>query len=166
MMCPKTYFINSSPPGQNGRHFADNILPMNFSEWKVFCILIKISLKFLPNSPINDNPVLFKIMAWRRIGDKPLSEPMLTRFTWRIYAALGGDELTHLGWVLHICISKWTIIGIWTNAGILLIEILTTNFNETSIKIDTFPFSKVHLKMLPGKWQPFCLGFSVLTEIS
>ena len=29
-------------------------------------------------------------MAWCRIGDKPLSEPMLTRFT----AALGGDELT------------------------------------------------------------------------
>ena len=34
-------------------------------------------------------------MAWRRIGDKPLSEPMLTRFThWRIYAALGGDGLS------------------------------------------------------------------------
>ena len=32
-------------------------------------------------------------MAWRRIGDKPLSEPMLIRFTDCIYAALGGDEL-------------------------------------------------------------------------
>ena len=33
-------------------------------------------------------------MAWRRIGDKPLSEPMLTQLTaWRIYAALGGAEL-------------------------------------------------------------------------
>ena len=32
-------------------------------------------------------------MAWRRIGDKPLYEPMQTRFT-HIYAALGGDELT------------------------------------------------------------------------
>ena len=30
-------------------------------------------------------------MAWRRIGNKPLSEPMLTRFT-DAYAALGGDE--------------------------------------------------------------------------
>ena len=33
-------------------------------------------------------------MAWWRIGDKPLSEPMLTQFT-DIYAALGGDELNH-----------------------------------------------------------------------
>ena len=31
-------------------------------------------------------------MAWRRIGDKPLPEPMLTRGT-DIYATLGGDEL-------------------------------------------------------------------------
>ena len=31
---------------------------------------------------------LVQIMAWRRPGDKPLYEPMLTR---RIYAALGGD---------------------------------------------------------------------------
>ena len=32
-------------------------------------------------------------MAWRRIGDKPLSEPMLTRPLRHICAALGGDEL-------------------------------------------------------------------------
>ena len=32
-------------------------------------------------------------MAWRRTGDKPLPETMLTQFT-DIYAALGGDELT------------------------------------------------------------------------
>ena len=32
-------------------------------------------------------------MAWCQIDDKPLSEPMLTRFTDHIYAALGGDEL-------------------------------------------------------------------------
>ena len=29
-------------------------------------------------------------MTWRRTGDKPLSETMLTRFPWRKYAALGG----------------------------------------------------------------------------
>ena len=33
------------------------------------------------------------MMALRRIGDKPLSEPELTRFTWRKYAAQGGYEL-------------------------------------------------------------------------
>ena len=57
-------------------------------------------------------------------------------------------QLTHWGRVTHMCISKLTIIGsdigllpgqcqaiIWTNAGILLIGPLGTNFSEISIKI-------------------------------
>ena len=43
-------------------------------------ISIKISLKFVPKSPINNIPALVQIMAWRCIGDKPLPEPMLTQF--------------------------------------------------------------------------------------
>ena len=42
--------------------------------------LIEISLNFVPKGPIHNNPAFIQIMAWRRIGDKPLSEPMLTRF--------------------------------------------------------------------------------------
>ena len=34
-------------------------------------------LKFVPNGPINNIPSLVQIMAWRRPGDKPLSEPVL-----------------------------------------------------------------------------------------
>ena len=65
------------PPRKNGCHFADD----DFSCILVngtFCTLIKISLKFCP---IDNKPRLVEIMAWYRIGDKPLSEPMLTRFT-------------------------------------------------------------------------------------
>ena len=46
-----------------------------------FCILIKNSMKFVPKGPVDYNPALVKIMACHRIGDKPLSEPMFTRFT-------------------------------------------------------------------------------------
>ena len=42
-----------------------------------FRISIKISLKFVPKGPINNIPSLVQIMAWRRSGDKPLSEPMM-----------------------------------------------------------------------------------------
>ena len=56
-------FFNSSPPRQNGRH------------------------------PIDKKTSLVKMMAWRRIGDKPLSWPTLTQFTDVFYAALGRDEL-------------------------------------------------------------------------
>ena len=60
--------------------------------------------------------------------------------------------LTHWGRVTHICISKLNIIGrweaiIWTNAGILLIGPLGTNFSEILIKIQTFSLKKMHLKM-------------------
>ena len=44
-------------------------------------IPIQISLKFVSRSPIDIKPALVQIMAWRRIGDKPLSEPILTQFT-------------------------------------------------------------------------------------
>ena len=55
-----------------------------------FCILIQISMTLVPKDPI-DNPAFITKMAWCWIGDKPLSETMLTRYN-DIYAALGGDE--------------------------------------------------------------------------
>ena len=36
-------------------------------------------MKFVPKGPINNNPALIQIMAWRPPGDKPLSEPMMVR---------------------------------------------------------------------------------------
>ena len=56
------------------------------------CILINILLKFVPKGPIDNNPAVVQIMAWRRIGDKPLSEPMLTWFG-DAYMRHKGDEL-------------------------------------------------------------------------
>ena len=67
--------FNPLRPRQNGRHFADDTLNRIFLNENVR-ILIKISLKFAPKGPINNIPALFQIMAWRRPGDKPLSEPM------------------------------------------------------------------------------------------
>ena len=50
---------------------------------------------------------------------------------------------------------------IWTNAGILLIGPLGTNFNEIVIEIRIFSFQKIHFKMSSAKWGPFCLGLCV-----
>ena len=47
--------INLSPPGQDGCHFADDIFRCIFMN-ETFCILIKISLEFVPKGPINNNP--------------------------------------------------------------------------------------------------------------
>ena len=40
-------------------------------------ISINITLKFVPKGPIESIPSLVQIMAWRRPGDKPLSESMM-----------------------------------------------------------------------------------------
>ena len=61
---------------QNGRHLADDIFKCIFLNETVW-ISLKISLKFVPKVPINNIPALVLIMAWRRPGDKPLSEPMM-----------------------------------------------------------------------------------------
>ena len=62
---------------------------------------------------------------------------------------------------MHICVSKLIIIGsdndlspgqrqaiIWTNAGILLIEPLGTNFSEILIKIYALSFRRYTWKCL------------------
>ena len=84
-------------------------------------------------------------------------------------------HLTHWGRVTHICVSKLSIIGsdnglspdrrqaiIYTNAGILLIGTLGTNFNDVLIEIHTFSSKNIHFKMSSGKWRPFCPGLNVL----
>ena len=74
------YIFNSSPPGQNGRHFADDMFKCIFLNENIW-ISNKISLKYVPWGLIDSMSALVQIMVWRRPGDKPLSEPMLTQFT-------------------------------------------------------------------------------------
>ena len=50
-------------------------------------IRIKISLKFVPKGPVNNIPAMVQIMAWRRPGAKPLSEPMVVSLPMHIYVA-------------------------------------------------------------------------------
>ena len=68
--------INSLRPRQNGRLFADDAFERIFLNENIR-ILIKNSLKFVPKGLINNITALVLIMAWRRPGDKPLSEPMM-----------------------------------------------------------------------------------------
>ena len=70
------YALNTLGPRQNGRHFTDDIFKCFFLNENVW-IPIKISLNFVPKGPINNIPALVQIMAWRRPGDKPLSEVMM-----------------------------------------------------------------------------------------
>ena len=70
--------LNSLRPRQNGRLFADDTFKRIVLNENIR-ISTKNSLKFVPKGLINNMPALVLIMAWRRPGDKPLSEPMLVR---------------------------------------------------------------------------------------
>ena len=100
--------LNTLRPRQNGRHFADDMFRCIFLNENVI-ILAKISLKFVREGPINNIPALVQIMAWRRPGDKPLSEPMVVRLPTHICVTrsewvklrdrnkiLRGGDLSHL----------------------------------------------------------------------
>ena len=78
---------NTLRPRQHGRHFADDTFKRIFLNENVR-IPIEISLKFVHKGPINNIPALVQIMACRRPGDKPLSEPML------------------VGSLTHICVTR------------------------------------------------------------
>ena len=59
-------------------------------------IPIQISLKFVPRSQIDNKPALNQVMAWRQAIIWTNAGPV----HWHIYAAPGGDELTHFGLAL------------------------------------------------------------------
>ena len=56
------WLINSLRPRQNRRHFAGDVFKCDFLNENVW-ISIKISLKFVPQGPINNIPALVQIMV-------------------------------------------------------------------------------------------------------
>ena len=85
--------LNTLRPRQNGCHFPDDIFKWIFLNENVW-ISINISLKFGPRGPINNIQTLVQVMAWHRLGNKPLSEPMMVRL------------------LTHICVTRPQ----WVNA--------------------------------------------------
>ena len=52
-------------------------------------ILIQISPKYGPKSPAENKAALVQVMVRRRIGDKPLPEPMMTQFSIILHSSRG-----------------------------------------------------------------------------
>ena len=109
--------LTSLRPRQNGRLFADDTFKRIFLNENIR-ISTKNSLKFVPKGLINNFPALVLIMAWRRSGDKPLSEPMLVR------------SLT------HICVTRpqWVnqgVLNIWSKFGDLAWTDDALSFGQT-----------------------------------
>ena len=86
-VCLSLTNFNTLRPRQNGRHFPDdNFKCISLNE--NVGISLKISLKFVHMDRIDNISALVQIMAWRRSGDKPLSEPMMVSL------------------LMHICVTR------------------------------------------------------------
>ena len=141
---------------QNGLHINDNILThrgrdkmaaINLPDDIFKCIFlneniwisIKISLKFVPKSPINNIPALVHIMAWCCPGDKPLFEPMVVSLPTHIC-------VTRPQWVKCLLVKE----NIW-----VLTDRSSTEVCSRFHKRFLWPYSKWYLKryifLLNGK---------------
>ena len=121
--------VNTLRPRQNGRRFADDIFKCIFLNENIW-IQIKISLKFVPKGKIDKIQPLVQIMAWRRPGDKPLSQPMMVSLPTHIcgiqpqwvnlnWEADGLPEAMN-EWVTHaLDTGAWIELGLVAGAGSL-----------------------------------------------
>ena len=122
----------------------------------------EIRLSYLHNGIANTNNISDLLVPVSLYWNSPLAWPFD-----RSQDCTISLILTHWGWVTHICVSQLiTVVSdnglspyrrqafIWINDGILLFGPVGRNFSEILIAIYTFPFKKMHLKMLSGKWRP------------
>ena len=143
--------FNTLRPRQNGRHFADDIFKCIFLNENVW-IPIKISMKFVPKGPINNIPALVQIIAWRRPGNKPLSEPMMVVSPTHI-CVTRPHELSHGLWpVPSHHPSQW-----WLIVNCTLRNQLQWYFNQNKNICEYF-------KMLSSEWWWFCSSLNVLRQ--
>ena len=127
--------------------------------------------------------VIYSNVSGMGRGNIPYKNFTMMKLWWSYMLSINDEMLltlvrkcviTHWGQVTHICVRKLINIGsdnglspgrcqtmIWTNAEILLIDPLGTNFSGILIGIQTFSFKKIHL-IMSGKWRPFCLGLDGL----
>ena len=104
--------VNTLRQRQNGRDFPDDIFKWIFVNENAW-ISINISLKLVSRGPISDIPALVQIMAWRRPGDKTLSEPMLVSL------------------LMHICITRpqWVKpLTLWPLGYVIVILVQSPNW--------------------------------------
>ena len=102
----------------NERHFADDIFKWIFLNENAWTSL-NISLKFVPKVRINNIPALVQIMAWRRPGDKPLSEPMMVSL------------LTHICVTRPQWVNRWLTWKAAATTGIVLSGTVLTRSDTT-----------------------------------
>ena len=114
--------FNSLRPRRNGRYNSDNIFKCIFLKENVWILTI-ISMKFVVRVQLTIFQHLVQIMAWRRPGDKPLSEPMMVSLLTHI--CLTRPQWVN-GWILmfanfHYELITGAVVGKWRQSTFSLL---------------------------------------------
>ena len=76
-----TWAINLNESGTNWLTFCRQHFQMHFFLNENRLILIHIAPKFVPSGPINYKLTLVQMMVWYRTDDRPITHPILTKFS-------------------------------------------------------------------------------------
>ena len=120
---------------------TDDIFKSIFNEsvW-ISITTCTISLKFIPNGPIDYKSALVQVVAWHRTGEKPL--PDADPIHRRIYTALGGNKITKTGRSFHCGLVHLAKLR-WNSPKIF------------HIVFETLPVGAKSLpKLTPDYWHP------------
>ena len=149
MLCWIVLCVNTLRPRQNDRRFADDTFKRIFFNENAR-ISIKISLKFVPKGPINNNTALVQIMDWRRSGDKPLSEPMMVSFLMHIcitqpqwvkqiaglnFRDLIEENITFVCWKQNICNTSFRNKIVFEKCYILVVDKLANVVSVSDTRV-------------------------------
>ena len=144
--------VNSLRPRLKTRAFTDDIFKYIFLNENEL-ILPRISLKFVPNVRINNIPALVQIMAWRRPGDKPLSEPMMVSLLTHICVTrpqwvdkiidIAGQDLVHIIDVSNsVYDTNWAYLTLYRPRQCKIHDKLQL-YTDNTIMIKSIPFPKL-----------------------
>ena len=90
-------------PRQNDGHWAENIFKCIFLNQN-YRILNQISLQFVTCGTTDNDLILVQITAWQRTCDKPLSEPMVSKYKQKI----AGERYCECTlWAILQAVTSW-----------------------------------------------------------
>ena len=135
-------------------------------------ILIWISLKFVPNHPINKMPTLDQIMAWQQTGDRALREAVLVLViqfqscapvgsssgNWRqLFLLMSSFVLNSMKQQCWICMCTKLVIPCELAEKIMeIIVLLMSLWRSELIETQWFIFTKIYLSIIGSDngWLP------------
>ena len=157
------YPLLHHPPEQNGRHFADYIFKRIFTNEKL-CIIIRISLKFVPKGLINNKAAFIQIMAWHRIGRKTLkhsrAKSRFFKFLWHIL------RTTHRHSVVSTFYSQVRWILTILESVLYKRHIIIIYYHIATMQTQTMPTVCTLLYYVTGPIYPIIQGYFTGTEQS